>query len=42
MGEDADGPGAVDAARFEENVLGLAPIGAAIHPQRAADGSRNT
>ena len=32
---------AVDAARFDENVLGLAPVGAAVHAQRAADRARN-
>ncbi len=31
----------VDAARLDQNVLGLSPIGAAIHAQRAADGAGN-
>ena len=32
----------VHRARFNENVLGFAAIGPAIHPQRAADGARDT
>ncbi len=31
----------VDAARLDENVLGLAAVGARVHAQRAAYGSRN-
>ena len=38
---DADVAGAIDAARFDQNVLGLTPIGAAVHAQRAADRARN-
>ena len=38
---DADIAGAIDAARLDENVLGLAPVGAAVHAQRAADRARN-
>ena len=38
---DRDIPRAVDAARLDQHVLGLAPIGAAVHAQRAADRARN-
>ena len=31
----------VDAARLDQRILGLAPIGAAVHAQRAADGAGN-
>src|SRR3954470_12408697 len=41
IGEDANGALTVDAARFDEYVLGLATIGAAVHAQRAADPARN-
>ena len=34
-------PCAVDAARLDQRVLGLAAIGAAVHAQRAADRARN-
>ena len=36
-------PGSVaaDADSLDQNVLGLAAIGAGIHPQRAADGAGN-
>ena len=34
-------PRAVDAARLDQNILGLAAIGAAVHAQRAADGAGN-
>ena len=34
-------PGAVDAARLDQRVLGLAAIGAAVHAQRAADRAGN-
>ena len=33
---------AIDAARFDQRVLGLAAICTAVHPQRTADRSRNT
>src|SRR5262249_21361611 len=39
---DADVAAAINTARFEENVLGLTAIGAAIHPQRSADRTRNS
>ena len=32
---------AADAGRLDQHVLGLAAIGAGIHPQRAADGAGN-
>ena len=32
---------AADADGLDQNVLGLAAIGAGIHPQRAADGAGN-
>ena len=41
IGEGADAAAAIDAARGNQHVLGLAPIGAAIHPQRPADRARN-
>src|SRR6266545_251878 len=41
VGEDAHAALAVDAARLDQRVLGLAAVGAAVHPQRAADGARN-
>ena len=31
----------IDRARFDKRILGLAAIGAAVHPQRAADAARN-
>src|ERR1700733_15122841 len=37
VGEGADISAAIDAARLDQDVLGLAPIGAAVHPQGAAD-----
>ena len=41
IGEDADVAGAIDAARLDQHVLGLAAIGAAVHAQRAADRAGN-
>ena len=38
---DTNVAGAIDAARLDQNVLGLAPIGAAVHAQRTADRARN-
>ena len=38
----AEAPGAVDAARFDQNVLRLGAVSAAVHAQRAADRARNT
>ena len=34
-------PCAVDGARLDEHVLGLAPVRAGVHAQRAADRARN-
>jgi hypothetical protein len=39
--EDAHVAAAVDAARLDQRILGLAPIGAAVHAQRATDRARN-
>ena len=36
-----DAAGAIDRARLNQRVLGLAAIGAAVHAQRAADGAGN-
>ena len=33
--------GAIDRARLNQRVFGFAPIGAAVHAQRAADAARN-
>ena len=41
IGVDVDAAAAIDAARLDQHVLGLAAIGAAIHAQRAADRARN-
>ena len=38
---DVDAAGAIDAARLDQRVLGLAAIGAAVHAQRAADRAGN-
>src|SRR5262245_15189922 len=37
VGKDVQAAGAVDAARLDQRVLGLAAIGAAVHTQRPAD-----
>src|SRR5205809_402889 len=37
VAESSNVASSVDAARTDQEVLGLAPIGAAIHPQRAPD-----
>src|SRR5690606_4483298 len=39
--EDVDVALAVDGAGLDENVLRLRAVGAAVHPQRAADGARD-
>ena len=41
VGEDVQAALPVDAARLDQHVLGLAPVGAAVHAQRAADRARN-
>ncbi len=41
VAQGADATAAVDTARFHEHVPGLAAIGAAVHPQSAADGARD-
>ena len=40
-GQEPKLPLPIDAARLDQRILGLAPIGAAIHAQRAADRARN-
>ena len=41
IAQDVHAPAAVDGARRNEHIFNLPPIGATVHPQRAADGARN-
>src|SRR5713226_5091699 len=41
VGEDACATATIDAAHLDDGVLGLPAVGAAVHPQRSADGSRD-